>query len=76
MDTASTKIVRYISLKGADRDIKDNEGRQPIDLIEEVSIPNLRKELKKILGPPKFFDFLQLKPPTRLIYRSALLPIV
>jgi len=38
----SPKIVRILLVKGADKEIKDNEGRRPLDLVPTIESPKLR----------------------------------
>ena len=52
-DIRSTKGVKLLLIKGADRNIKDNQGKKPIDLIEQfIDNPKnrgLENELAKLL---------------------------
>ena len=41
----STRPVRFLLIRGADKDIKDNRGRKPIDLIRDVTTERLAEDL-------------------------------
>ena len=70
----TTKLIKFLALKGACLTIKDNEGKTPIDLAHEIKNPKIKNEALTLLGPPLTFDFLQLEPPRKLIYRSSVMP--
>jgi hypothetical protein len=42
--------VRELILKGASRDLEDEDGNKPIDLCVNIEDPSLKSELSKILG--------------------------
>jgi len=48
-------------LKGADKNIRDNQGNRPVDLVDDESDDKLREDLKNLLGSEDHFDCLQLK---------------
>lgn len=49
-DMYSTKTVRELIFKGANRSIKNMQGKCPIDFLDQVADEGIRKELEKILG--------------------------
>ena len=50
-----------MSLRGARRDLKDQEGKRPIDLIDElIEDEGTKRKVLSILGPPGALDFLML----------------
>ena len=56
------RLVRFMTLKGADRSIRDNNGLRPIDMVDSnlKTTNSIKRDLKKLLGPPGTFDFMQL----------------
>lgn len=52
-------------LRGTKTDIKNDEGKTPMDLTERAEDENLQRELRKMLGPPGALDCLMLSTPTR-----------
>ena len=66
----STRPVRFLMVRGANKDVTDKNGHTPADLISEVKSPNLARELSNMLGRPGFFDCLMLSAQTRYIARS------
>ena len=48
-DLKSSRSVRHLLIKGADRKIKDNLGRTPMDIVKEIKSLELSKELKSFL---------------------------
>jgi hypothetical protein len=77
-ELGATRLVRFCTLRGADRDIKDNADLKPIDLVELENFESekLKNDTLMILGPSGATDFLMRSPPTRLMYKSYKLPIV
>lgn len=45
----STRPVRFLLIRGARKDIRDNKGRLPSDLIKEVRNKDLAEELTRML---------------------------
>lgn len=62
----SCRLVRFLMLRGANKDVKDKNGKKPEELIPDVTEAKLRNELTTILGPPSRLDCLMLSPPNRL----------
>lgn len=60
----TTRPVRFLLIKGARTDIRDNKGRLPRDLIGEVKSAELTKELKRMLVSA--FPYLML-----ILYRTS-----
>ena len=77
-ELAATRLERFVTLRGADRNIKDNADLKPIDLVELENFESqkLKNDTLKILGPEGCTDFLMRSPPTRLLFRSYKLPVV
>ena len=63
--------IRFLLIRGADKTILNKENKSPIDLCD-TAINNqfLRRDAKKMLGPPSIFDCLMLTPPTRLVKKN------
>jgi hypothetical protein len=77
-EIGATRLVRFVTLKGANREIKDNADLRPIDLVELENLENekLKNDALTILGPPSSTDFLMRTPPTRLMNKSNKMPVV
>ena len=45
----TSRPVRLLLIRGARRDVRDNHGRKPIDLVEEIDFPLLAAELRDML---------------------------
>ena len=67
----TTRLVRFVMLRGAERDIKDKNGKIPIELTNTVTEDNLRQELERMLGPPGKLECLMLTPPIRLTHQNS-----
>ena len=69
----STRPVRFLMIRGADKEVQDNNGNTPLDLVNngEVMTENLARDLRKMLGPAGLCECLLLTTPTRLIKRNA-----
>lgn len=67
----STRPVRFLLIRGANKTIIDNNGNAPIDLVNngEVTTPAYITDLKKMLGDPNCCDCLMLSAPTRMTQR-------
>lgn len=48
-DLQSTRSIRHLLIKGADKDIMDNEGRKAINFAEDLRTPAMRQEIIKLL---------------------------
>jgi ankyrin repeat protein len=48
-DLKSSRSVRHLLIKGADRQIKDNAGRSPMDIVKEIRVKTLHDELATYL---------------------------
>ena len=66
----STRPVRFLLIRGADKERMDKQGRTPIELTSEVRSPDLANELRRMLGESKSLECLMLSAPTRLVKRS------
>jgi hypothetical protein len=60
------------------KDIKDNEGKKPVDKAKEIEdSPSIRSELVRYLEYDRgFFDCLMLKTPIRKMDKSWLMPSI
>ena len=59
----STRFVRALLLKGAQRKSKDKNGKKPINVIDGAVSKDLRSELKGILKSPTFCECCMVKFP-------------
>ena len=59
--SGNTRNVKLLLLKGASRDIENNDNYVPIDLVSNEMIN--AKELRSILNKPTFLSCWMLKPP-------------
>ena len=59
----STRNVRVLLLRGADRDAKDNEGRKPVDVIPDSMPPHMDRELRTFLGKQSYCECLMFRSP-------------
>ena len=48
-ELGTARPVRSLLISGAPRHIKDNQGRTPVDLTEEIINDRLRNELREML---------------------------
>lgn len=71
----STRPVRSLLIRGASRDVTDNQDRKPIDLAELVTSPSLKAQLLADLAIPSEFTCLNLKTPLKLVSKSYKTPI-
>jgi hypothetical protein len=71
----STRPVRSLLIRGCSRDARDKNGRRPVDLIDQVSIPSLAAELKQMLKPPKGCACFMIKTPLKLMRKSVTTPL-
>ena len=75
-DLQSTRPVRSLLIRGASRDIVDNQGRKPIDHAHMITIQSYRDNLISDLSPPREWQCLMLKTPLKLVTRSFRVPIM
>mmetsp|Transcript_44323 Transcript_44323/g.43016 ORF Transcript_44323/g.43016 Transcript_44323/m.43016 type:complete len:128 (-) Transcript_44323:135-518(-) len=61
----STRPVRALLLKGANRTSKDNKEKSPTDVISDSLDDHLRYELISILKEPSYFEFFMVKAPLK-----------
>jgi hypothetical protein len=66
----TTRLVRFIMLRGADKTITDKTHKTPWDCIEEVADDDNKADLRKMLGEPSKFECLMLQPPNRLTHKN------
>lgn len=59
----STRPVRALLIKGADRMVKDNEGRKPVDYISENLPDVIKRDLKNMLAKPRYLECMMVKTP-------------
>lgn len=71
----STRPVRSLLIRGASRDILDNNNRKPIELVELISHADLQRELKQMLRPPSGCSCLMIKTPLKLMRKSIVTPM-
>ena len=67
----STRPVRFLLIRGADKERIDKQGRTPMDILDEVRSPDLANELRRMLGEGKKLECLMLSAPTRLVKRNS-----
>jgi len=72
----TTRLVRFLLLRGAEKDIKDKNGKIPIELSRNATEENLRLELEGMMGPPGKLECLMLTPPTRLTNKNPCTMII
>ena len=66
----STRPVRALLMRGADREDKDNKGRKPVDLVPEISSLSMRQTLIEDLVEPKSIECLMIKTPLKKVNKS------
>jgi len=66
----SSRPVRSLLIKGADRNVVDNNNKKPIDLAQQISIEHMKREVTKILQEPSVFNCLMLTTPMKLVRKS------
>ena len=72
----STRMVKHLLIRGASRDIRDNNGRLPADVADEISFPELREEIKDILEPPSaLVELFMIRTPMKKL-NPSLRPII
>lgn len=73
-DLRSTRSLRHLLIKGADRNIQTfDEGKKPIDIAQELRAPAMRDDITKLLQENQSFltDCLMLRPPLKKLERSS-----
>ena len=68
--------MRSLLIRGASRDVTDNQDRKPIDLAEFVTTDYLRTQVLADLAVPKDVSCLMLKTPLKLVTRSFKTPAI
>jgi len=66
----SSRPVRTLLIRGANRDVKDNNGKTPIEHVENISNLVLQNELRSMLKEPHDCSCLMLKTPLKLTRKS------
>lgn len=56
----TTRLVRFIMLRGADKTVRDKTNKTPVDCIVDVNEVNCKADLEKMLGEPSKFECLML----------------
>lgn len=66
------RAVRHLLIKGANKDIIDNDGNRPIDLAEHLRTPAIRQEIYHLLQNDEKImrDCLMLRPPVHKTQRT------
>lgn len=68
----STRPVRALLIRGASRKTTDSKNKRPIDMAEEISILELRNELKSMLKPPSNIQkCLMIKTPLKKMKKNT-----
>ncbi|CDW75651.1 dhhc zinc finger domain containing protein [Stylonychia lemnae] len=70
----STRPVRSLLIRGSSRNARDKQGRKPVDLVDQISIPSLQQELRSMLKEPKGCTCFMIKTPLKLMRKSASTP--
>lgn len=71
----STRPVRSLLIRGASRNVVDNNNRKPIDLVEMISNQDLQRELRSMLKPPSGCSCFMIKTPLKLMRKSLTTPL-
>ena len=71
----STRPVRALLMRGAQRSLQDNQGRRPIDLAVLSQPSPCYEELRKMLMEPSCWSCLMLNTPLKNVERSPSLMI-
>jgi hypothetical protein len=67
----STRPVKALLLRGADRNARDSQGRKPVELASEELQDHLLKDLETILKTPKYCECFMIKTPLIPLKKSA-----
>ncbi len=71
----STRPVRSLLIRGASREARDKNDRRPIDLIDQITSPQLQNELRSMLKNPRVLSCFMIKTPLKLMKKSVTTPI-
>ena len=63
-------------LRGADKLVRDNNDKIPIELTSDITEANLQLDVERMLGEPSKLECLMLQPPNRLTYKNPMTMIV
>ncbi|CDW84555.1 dhhc zinc finger domain containing protein [Stylonychia lemnae] len=66
----STRMVRYLLMRGARIDITDNKNMKPIDYLQEVKLVDLRNQLQSLLRETNRLGYLNVKAPKTQVKRN------
>ncbi len=68
----TSRSIKHLLIKGADKTIEDNDGKRPIDLVKDLRTPAMRDEIVQLLQTDERFlrDCLMLRPPLKKTHRS------
>lgn len=66
----STRPVRALLIRGAPRNIKDERGRIPADLISDLSSVSMKQTLIEDLDNPRTIDCLMIKTPLKKVNKT------
>lgn len=70
-DAETTRLVRFLILRGASTSIKNNKGELANDLVKNIETKKFAKDVSNLLGPPGKLDFLMLSTPVRKMKRNS-----
>ncbi|MFS8159541.1 MAG: ankyrin repeat domain-containing protein [Candidatus Roizmanbacteria bacterium] len=71
----STRPVRSLLIRGASREARDKNDRRPIDLLDQITSPQLQNELKSMLKNPRVCSCFMIKTPLKLMKKSVTTPL-
>ena len=66
----STRPVRALLLKGADRDATNNQGQNCIQMIKDNLTDGLKLELQQMLKKPSYLECFMVKTPLAPLHRN------
>lgn len=68
----TTRLVRFLILRGCDKTIRDNNDKIAIELIQEIEDEGLRNDVSRMLGESNKLDCLMIGgTPNRLTHKNA-----
>jgi len=67
----SSRSVRHLLIKGADRNNRDKNGRTPMDIVKEIRVPELQAELSQFLQESGGWQCLMIKTPLKKIDKNV-----
>jgi hypothetical protein len=68
----TTRLVRFLILRGCDKTIRDKNDKIAIELIDEIEDEGLRNDVSRMLGEPNKLDCLMIGgTPNRLTHKNA-----